>query len=99
MPQIQIYTKDYCPLCIRAKALLSSLGHEFEEFEVSYDAEKEAEMIERSRRYTVPQIFLGNLSIGGSDELVKMVESGDFNYLLDLANGGADSTRGELHYV
>ncbi len=97
MPQIQIYTKDYCPFCIRAKALLGSLGHEFEEFEVSYDAEKEAEMIERSQRYTVPQIFIGKLSIGGSDELAKMVESGDFNYLLNVANGDADSTLGESH--
>jgi len=97
MPQIQIYTKDYCPFCIRAKALLSSLGHEYEEFEVSYDAEKEAEMIERSKRYTVPQIFVGKLSIGGSDELAEMVESGDFNYLLGLTKGGAESISGENH--
>jgi len=97
MPQIQIYTKDYCPFCVRAKALLSSLGHEFEEFEVSFDAEKEAEMIERSKRDTVPQIFVGNLSIGGSDELAKMVESGDFNYLLSVGSGGADPIPGESH--
>ncbi len=92
MSQIQMYTKEYCPFCIRAKALLNSLGHEFEEFEISYDALKEAEMVERSKRYTVPQIFIGGLSIGGSDELVELVESDDFNYLINLTGRGGDST-------
>ena len=92
MAQIQMYTKDYCPFCIRAKALLNSLDHEYEEFEISYNVEKEAEMIERSKRHTVAQIFIGDLSIGGSDDLVRLVESGDFNYLIDLADGGADPT-------
>ena len=91
MPQIQMYTKEFCPFCIRAKKLLNSLGHDFEEFEISYDAAKEAEMIERTGRYTVPQIFIGGLAIGGSDELVALVENGDFDYLLKLANGSIDN--------
>ena len=58
MADIEIYTQDTCPYCQRAKGLLNELGLSYTEYEVSFDADKRAEMISRSQRYTVPQIFI-----------------------------------------
>ncbi len=76
MKTIEIYTKPYCPYCHRAKALLDAKGLSYTEFDVSRDADKLAEMLERSQRRTVPQIFIGEQHIGGSDELMKADKSG-----------------------
>ncbi len=83
MANIEIYTQSTCPFCVRAKGILNQLNLPYTEYEVSYDTEKQAEMISRSQRYTVPQIFVDDESIGGSDELVDLVESGEFFDLLD----------------
>jgi GrxC family glutaredoxin len=83
MAKIEIYTQSTCPFCVRAKGLLNELDLPYTEYEISYDAEKQAEMISRSQRYTVPQIFVDDESIGGSDELVDLVESGEFFRLLE----------------
>jgi glutaredoxin 3 len=83
MSSIEIYTQNTCPFCVRAKGLLNEMGLPYTEYEVSYDTEKQAEMIARSQRYTVPQIFVDDVSIGGSDELFDLVESGEFSQLLD----------------
>jgi glutaredoxin 3 len=83
MANIEIYTQSTCPFCVRAKGLLDKLELSYTEYEVSYDREKAAEMISRSQRYTVPQIFVDDLSIGGSDELFELVESGEFQQLLN----------------
>ena len=69
MNNVTIYTKDYCPYCKFAKALLDQKGIAYEEFDVGYDAEKLAEMLERSQRRTVPQIFFGDEHVGGFDDL------------------------------
>lgn len=82
MPNIEIYTKDYCPFCFRAKALLDHLELDYTNYEVTFSPDKEIEMNKRSGRFTVPQIFINNQSIGGCDELVALVESGEFfNFL------------------
>ena len=99
MAQIQMYTKYFCPFCKRAKTLLKSLGLAFEEFEISFDDAKEAEMIVRSGRDTVPQIFIDGQSIGGSDELVELVESGQFFNLLNSAEGHADSLQENSYHA
>ncbi len=71
----EIYTTQTCPWCQRAKVLLDRHGIEFTEIDVSTDVEKQAEMIERSQRQSVPQIFLNGNHIGGYDDLVKHFES------------------------
>lgn len=58
MDQIIVYTKNYCPFCTRAKALLSAKGASFTEIDVTHDPVLQAEMMERSARRTVPQIFI-----------------------------------------
>jgi GrxC family glutaredoxin len=83
MPLIEIYTKDYCPFCFRAKALLDDLDVDYTDYEVTLTHEKEIEMNKRSGRFTLPQIFIDNQPIGGSDELYQLVEKGEFFSLLN----------------
>ena len=85
MEKIEIYTKNFCPYCARAKAVLDDLGLTYREYEVTFDVAKEAQMNSRSGRFTVPQIFVNDRSIGGSDELIEMVEEGRFLNLLDTS--------------
>lgn len=72
MNQIEIYSTDNCPWCTRAKSLLRAKGLDFEEIDISSNQARALEMIERSSRRTVPQIFIDGEPIGGFDELSKM---------------------------
>lgn len=69
MANVEIYTKSTCPFCHRAKALLSEKGVAFQEIPIDGDAVKREEMIQRSGRTTVPQIFIDAQHIGGCDDL------------------------------
>ena len=69
MKKIEIYTKDYCPYCYRAKKLLQAKGAAFIEYDVTDDPIKELEMRTSSGRSTVPEIFVDDLHVGGCDEL------------------------------
>ncbi len=71
MKNVTIYSKDYCPYCRGAKQILHKKGIQFTEVDVEFDNQKRDEMIERSGRFTVPQIFFGDKHIGGYDDLVK----------------------------
>ena len=83
MPRVEIYTKFWCGYCARAKRLLQGSGIEFEETDVSFDPVAEQEMIQRAHgRYTVPQIFIGEKSIGGYTELAALNRSGDLDAML-----------------
>jgi len=70
MKQVIVYSKDYCPYCKSAKKILRARGVEYVEIDVQDHPEKLAEMILRSGRRTVPQIFFGDEHIGGHDDLV-----------------------------
>jgi len=80
--KIEIYTKPLCPYCHRAKALLDSKGLSYEEFEVSTNQEHLQEMLERSGRRTVPQIFINDQHIGGSDDLAQANADGTLDRLV-----------------
>ena len=83
MPKIEIYTKFLCPYCWRAKHLLSSKGVEFEEFDITMGGEKREEMLERANgQHTVPQIFIDDRHIGGSDDLAALDRAGKLDPLL-----------------
>ncbi|MFT6221988.1 MAG: glutaredoxin 3 [Candidatus Endobugula sp.] len=75
MRNIVIYSKDYCPYCNAAKSLLKEKGWSFTDIEVGYDSALFAEMVERSGRRTVPQIFNEYGHIGGLDDLVKRLDN------------------------
>ena len=82
MNTVEIYTKSYCPFCHRAKALLTSKGITFVEYEISSDLALQEQMQQRSSRHTVPQVFINNRHIGGSDELAQANTSGLLDELL-----------------
>jgi glutaredoxin 3 len=66
---IEIYVTDWCPYCVRAKALLKRKGWDFKEINVEGDEAKRAWLVETTGRRTVPQIFIDGQPIGGSDDL------------------------------
>jgi len=82
MARIEIYTTPFCGYCARAKGLLDSKGAAYEEMDVMMDEKKRAEMRDRSRRTTVPQIFINGEHVGGSDELAALERAGKLDPLL-----------------
>jgi glutaredoxin 3 len=90
--KIEIYTKFYCAYCQRAKELLRIKGVNFVEYDITDDALKAAEMQQRSRRKTVPGIFIDNTSIGDCVDLFDLDERGDLDALLGLAPNRFPST-------
>ena len=74
--RVEIYSTKYCPYCTRARMLLDSKGIDYIEFRVDRDVNLRQEMEGRGRRKSVPQIFVGDLHIGGFDELARL-EIGD----------------------
>jgi glutaredoxin 3 len=82
MPKVQIYSTDWCPYCNAAKSLLEDKGVAFEEIDVTAPGLRTA-MIERAHgRRTVPQIFIGDLHVGGYDELSRLERRGELDTLL-----------------
>jgi len=82
MAKVEIYTTPFCGYCARAKGLLEQKGAAYDEMDVMEDSAKRAEMRERSRRSTVPQIFINGQHIGGSDELAALDRAGKLDSLL-----------------
>ena len=80
---IVMYTTNWCPYCERARRLLKAKGTAFEEIDVESAPEKRAEMIARSGRRTVPQIFIGDHHVGGSDDLAALNDAGQLDALLN----------------
>lgn len=80
--RVLVYTTPFCGYCSAAKRLLKAKGAEFTEIDVMFDAERRHEMIERSGRRTVPQIFIGARHIGGFDDLSALEDSGELGDLL-----------------
>ncbi len=83
MPRIEVYTKAFCPYCTRAKQLLAAKGASFDEYDITMGGPKRSEMIQRANgRTTVPQIFIGDRHIGGSDDLYALDREGQLEPLL-----------------
>ena len=82
MAKIEIYTTMWCGYCARAKSLLEKKGAAYEEVDVMMDEKKRAEMRERAKHSTVPQIFINGQYIGGSDELAALERAGKLDALL-----------------
>lgn len=83
MAKVEIYTKDWCGYCARAKRLLAERGADVVDIPVDMGGEKKAEMIQRAGgRTTVPQIFIDGAHIGGCDDLLALERSGKLTDLL-----------------
>ena len=81
-PAITLYVTGWCPYCDRAKGLLSGKKLVFQEINVDDDAKFREEMVERSGRRTVPQIFIGDTHVGGCDDLIALEGSGELDRLI-----------------
>jgi glutaredoxin 3 len=83
MKPVTVYTTPICPYCARAKSLLRKKGIAFEEVDVMMDNKAMSEMLEKSGgARTVPQIFIGDTHVGGSDELHALEREGKLDALL-----------------
>lgn len=85
--RVLMYTTAVCPYCIRAKRLLSERGvTDIEEVRVDLDPERRDEMMQKTKRRTVPQIFIGETHVGGCDDLYALDAAGELKALLDGTN-------------
>jgi len=84
-PAVTVYVSDWCPYCQRAKGLLTQKNVDFREINVEDDAKLREEMIVRSNRRTVPQIFIGDTHVGGCDDLFELDRSGKLDRLIQGA--------------
>ena len=83
MSKIDIYSSMFCPFCHRAKALLTAKGAEFNEIDVDMDPNARMEMMRRANGgRTVPQIFIDDQHIGGSDDLAALERTGELDAML-----------------
>ena len=86
MAKVQVYATGWCPYCSRARQLLQSKGVEIEEIDVDARPGAREEMIARSGRRTVPQIFINQTHIGGCDDLLALDDRGGLDPLLQETN-------------
>ncbi len=83
MSKIEIYTTDYCPYCKKAKSLLSQLGLDFQEIDISNNEDEAMNnLIAKTGMSTVPQIFINDKFIGGCDDLFELQKTGKLQELL-----------------
>lgn len=84
-PRVLMYSTAVCPFCIRAEKLLRERGvTEIEKIRVDLDPARRDEMIEKTSRRTVPQIFIGDIHVGGCDDLIVLDRAGK---LLPMLSG------------
>jgi len=86
---IEMYTKQACPYCDSAKRLLAAKGQTWTEIDIEREPARRREMIERSRRSTVPQIWIGDRYVGGFDDLAALEDAGELDPLLGIGGGGS----------
>jgi glutaredoxin 3 len=83
MARVEIYTKIFCSYCARAKRLLGDKGVDYEEYDITLGGPRRAEMIQRAEgRTTVPQIFIDDAHVGGSDDLHALEADGRLDSML-----------------
>lgn len=82
MQNVTLYTSDHCPYCLNAKALLKRKGVNYDEIDVGRSPGRLAEMLQRSKRRSVPQIFIGQHHVGGFDDLASLDRAGQLDALL-----------------
>ena len=85
-PRVLMYTTAVCPYCVRAKMLLKARGvTEIEEVRIDLDRARRDEMMSKTQRRTVPQIYIGDTHVGGFDDLSALDRAGKLRPLFDGA--------------
>jgi glutaredoxin 3 len=86
MPEVEVYTQDWCPYCSRAMGLLQKKGVAFREINAPHGSAERAEAAQRSGgRTSMPQIFIGGTHVGGCDELMALDRAGKLDPMLQAA--------------
>lgn len=80
---IVVYSRAACPFCVAARNMLKSKNVTWTEVSLDAEPDKRAEMIERTGRRTVPQIFIGDFHVGGFDDLDALEQAGDLDRLVN----------------
>ena len=83
MVNVIIYTTQSCSYCVTAKKLLEKKGVQYTEIPIDTDPGQRDEMIKKTNRYTVPQIFINDMHVGGCDDLYALERSGQLNEILN----------------
>lgn len=86
MPTVKVYTKKFCPYCVKAKALLDRKGVPYQEIDAENDDALRAWLVEATGQRTVPQIFVGERSLGGFTDIDALDRRGELDPIL---RGGA----------
>jgi glutaredoxin 3 len=84
MPEILIYTTSICPYCMMAKRLLDKKGQRYTEINVDAEPGLREEIMRKTKRRTVPQIYIGDYYVGGFDELYALDQQKKLNELLRI---------------
>jgi glutaredoxin 3 len=85
MSNVIIYSTAICPYCVAAKNFLKSRGASYSEVRIDIDANARAEMMAKTKRTSVPQIFINETHIGGYDDMIALDRAGGLNALLEAA--------------
>jgi len=84
--KVEVYSGEFCGYCTRARMLLEKKGVSFIEYNVDREPEKRAEMVKRSQRSSVPQIFINDQHIGGFDDLSELDMDDELDPLLGITS-------------
>ncbi|MFN2341330.1 MAG: glutaredoxin 3 [Halanaerobium sp.] len=98
-PKIEIYSKVWCPYCRRAKAMLKSLELEYTDYDITDNKELQQEMVERSGKKTIPQIFIDDQNIGGYDSLIELVSSGGLDEMIEFERPNCSQKNWDLAVI
>ena len=79
MSDVVMYSTGHCPYCVRAKMLLKQKNVEFKDIRIDVEADRRGEMVQRSGRTSVPQIFIGDFHVGGCDDLFALEQQGQLD--------------------
>jgi glutaredoxin 3 len=85
MADILIYSSAFCPYCVAAKNFLKARGLEWRELRIDTDPEARQDMMSKTQRTSVPQIFVNDTHVGGFDDMVALDRAGKFQPLLEQA--------------
>lgn len=85
MAEVLMFTTAICPYCVAAKSFLKQRGVSWTEVRVDIDMARRQEMMQRAKRTSVPQIFIGDTHVGGFDELVALDRAGGLKPLLECS--------------
>ena len=85
MSNVTIYSTAVCPYCVAAKNFLKSRGASYSEVRIDIDPVARAEMMAKTKRTSVPQIFINDVHVGGYDDMVALDRAGGLKPLLEAA--------------